>query len=170
MPQLRDEADDADTCDDCGEHVDDCACDEEEEDDDEEEEEEDDTPDDSDTLQARSRATDDSEDADGRIETPPQPARPPKLADEIRQALGLPSTVKLRFREDHGGWATVDGDYLGKNVPTIRAAAVGVRCAEGRHVVLNDGSRVPVRMVLEPDVEAARRAITQLRRRMTSVN
>lgn len=104
------------------------------------------------------------------IATPPQPVRPPKLADEIRQVLGLPATIKLRFREEHGGWSTVDGDFLGRNVPTIRAAAVGIDRQDGRRMYLTDGSLVPARLVEPADVTAAQRGIAQVRRRVASTN
>lgn len=109
----------------------------------------------------------DDEDDDGRIETPPQPPRPPRLADEIRQILGLPATMKLRFREEHGGWSTVDGDFLGRNVPTIRAAVAGLVRVDGRRAVLGDGTSVSARMAAAPDVAVAERAIAQLRRRLS---
>lgn len=116
-----------------------------------------------------------SDDDEGEVAVPPATALPAVagqlLAPQVREAIGLPASVKLRFREDHGGWSTVDGDFLGRNLPTILVAARGTAPASGRpsehrRLYLTDGTWVSRRLVLAADVEAAKRGIAQVRRRL----
>lgn len=88
-------------------------------------------------------------------------AGPTELAKWIRVIVGAPVTMRLRYRLEDGGWSTVrKGKFVGRNVPTIRAAIEGC-VVVGERIYLLDRSDVTERTSLA-DIEAAQRGIRAL--------
>lgn len=99
--------------------------------------------------------------APGCVPGPALLAGASELARWIRGIIGAPTRMQLRYRAEEGGWTTVKGSrYVGRNVPTIRAAIEGCVMAEGR-IYLLDRSDVTDRTSLA-DIAAAQRAIRAL--------
>lgn len=95
-------------------------------------------------------------------------AGPTELARWIRMIIGAPSTMRLRYGALDGGWSTVRGNrFVGRNVPTIRAAVEGCVVHDGR-IFLLDRSDVTDRTSL-PDIEAAVSAIRKLMGRLAAL-
>lgn len=57
----------------------------------------------------------------------PQAPATPKIADEIRRVCGWGPGRKLEYDRAAGGWHTTSGDFVGRNLPTVRAAVEGYR-------------------------------------------
>lgn len=83
---------------------------------------------------------------------------PTELARWIRAIVGAPASLRLRYRAEEGGWRVVrSGAFVGRNVPTVRAAIEGCVAVDGR-IYLLDRSDVTDKTSLA-DIAAAEQAI-----------